>query len=327
MITNVDLGQASGYIVFALIFAAYFLALEAIFLAFARRNSSRGAVTKRLSVPEQIGARPPTDLVKLRQWRSLSPDGDYVMPSVWLNQLVAQSGFKLGRAGLPAIVVGLAIGTAVLLFLVTGSLVASALMGLAFGVVSPLLALLFARARRRAKFEAELPEAMDTIVRSLRAGHPVQAAIRMVVRDMPDPVGTEFGMVADELTYGSDLETAMKSLHRRVGQQDLGLLVAAVGLQGKTGGNLAEILSNLSAVIRDRLRMRLKVRALSAEARFSAIVLSILPIALFVILSVIAPGYYGAIWEHAITKPLLVAAAMWMALGNVVMYRMVRFEI
>jgi tight adherence protein B len=327
MITNVDLGQASGYIVFALIFAAYFLALEAIFLAFARRNASRSAVTKRLSVHESRGARQPTDLVKLRQWRSLSPDGDYVMPSVWLNRLVAQSGLKLGRAGLPAIIVGLTIGTVALLYLLTRSLFVAIPLALAVGVGLPLLALLITSARRRAKFESELPEAMDTIVRSLRAGHPVQAAIRMVVRDMPDPIGTEFGIVADELTYGSDLETAMKSLHRRVGQQDLGLLVAAVGLQGKTGGNLAEILSNLGGVIRARLRMRLKVRALSAEARFSAIVLSILPVALFAILSVVAPTYYGEIWNNEITKPLLVAAAMWMVLGNVVMYRMVRFEI
>ncbi len=119
----------------------------------------------------------------------------------------------------------------------------------------------------------------------------------------------------------------MKNLHRRVGQQDLGLLVAAVGLQGKTGGNLAEILGNLSGVIRDRLRMRLKVKALSAEARFSALILSILPVALFCLLWVIAPNYYGAVWDHPVTKPLLVLGAMWMMLGNFVMYRMVRFEI
>jgi tight adherence protein B len=155
----------------------------------------------------------------------------------------------------------------------------------------------------------------------------VQAAIRMVVRELPDPIGTEFSIVADELTYGLDMETAMQNLHRRVGQQDLGLLVAAVGLQGKTGGNLAEILGNLATVIRNRLRMRLKVRALSAEARFSALTLSILPVALFGLLWIIAPNYYGEIWNEPITKPLLILAAMWMILGNIVMFRMVRFEI
>ena len=158
---------------------------------------------------------------------------------------------------------------------------------------------MFLRGRRLRKFEQHLPEAIDTLVRSLRAGHPVQAAIRMVVRELPDPIGTEFAIVADELTYGLDLETAMKNLHRRVGQQDLGLLVAAIGLQGKTGGNLAEMLGNLSGVISDRLRMRLKVKALSAEARFSALSSASCPIALFCLLWVIAPIYYGDIWEYA----------------------------
>jgi tight adherence protein B len=161
----------------------------------------------------------------------------------------------------------------------------------------------------------------------MRAGHPAQAAMRMVVRELPDPVGTEFAIVADELTYGLDLETAMKNMNRRVGQQDLGLLVAAIGLQAKSGGNLAEILGNLSKVIRERLRMRLKVKALSAEARFSALVLSILPVGLFALLHVIAPGYYGEVWKTAIVKPLLAGALIWMMIGDYVMYRMVRFEI
>jgi tight adherence protein B len=322
-----DLGAASGYLVFALIFAAYFLALEAIFLGFARRSSLRGAVQKRLSAKERPSAVQQAELVRLRQRRSLTPDGDYAMPMIWLNRLIAQSGVKLGVAGVPVILVLGTLGLTVLTLLASGSLLIALPLGAAVGLGAPIALLFYVRGRRLRKFEQNLPEAMDTLVRSLRAGHPVQAAIRMVVRELPDPIGTEFGIVADELTYGLDLETAMKNLHRRVGQQDLGLLVAAVGLQGKTGGNLAEILGNLSSVIRDRLRMRLKVKALSAEARFSALILSLLPIVLFAVLWVIAPTYYGAVWDETITKPLLVAAGMWMILGNIVMYRMVRFEI
>jgi len=325
---SIDLGHASGYLIFALIFAAYFMALEAIFLSFARRSSARSAVAKRLSVSDEA---PASDqrmaLVKARQTRSLSPDGDYILPTIWLNRLILQSGVKLGVTGFPLIIVGLSGALVLLALTLTGSVVISLPVGLAAGAGLPVLALMYIRQRRRTRFEAHLPEAIDTLVRSLRAGHPVQAAIRMIVREMPQPVGPEFAIVADELTYGLDLETAMKNLHRRVGQQDLGLLVAAIGLQGKTGGNLAEILGNLSSVIRDRLRMRLKVKALSAEARFSAIVLSILPFALFTILAVIAPGYYGDVWSVAIVKPLLVVAAFWMLVGNVVMYRMVRFEV
>ncbi len=324
---NVDLGAASGYLLFALIFAAYFLALEAIFMGFSRRASLRGAVLKRLSARDRPDGNERAALIKVRQRRSLSPDGDFIMPMIWLNRLIAQSGIKLGVAGFPAILVFLTIGIAVLTLLLSGNLLLGVGLGIVVGVGAPILVLQYLRGRRLGKFEQNLPEAIDTLVRSLRAGHPVQAAIRMVVRELPDPIGTEFAIVADELTYGLDLETAMKNLHRRVGQQDLGLLVAAVGLQGKTGGNLAEILGNLSGLIRDRLRMRLKVKALSAEARFSAVILSILPVGLFALLWVIAPNYYGAVWEEPITKPLLVGAAFWMMLGNVVMYRMVRFEI
>jgi tight adherence protein B len=325
--TGLNLGAASGYIVFALIFAAYFLALEAIFLSFARRASSRSAVSKRLSVTDRAASDQQMALVQSRQRRSLSPDGDYILPAIWLNRLIAQSGVKLGVTGFPLILVGLSGALVLLTLLASGSVLLAIAVGLLVGAGAPVLVLMVIRHRRLKKFEAQLPEAMDTLVRSLRAGHPVQAAIRLIVREMPDPIGTEFAIVSDELTYGLDLEMAMKNLHRRVGQQDLGLLVAAVGLQGKTGGNLAEILGNLSRVIRDRLRMRLKVKALSAEARFSAMILSILPIALFALLSVIAPNYYGQVWHVAFVKPLLVAGAVWMMLGNIIMYRMVRFEI
>lgn len=324
---GVDLGNASGYLVFALIFAAYFMALEAIFLSFARRSTTRTAVSKRLAVDGRAGSEQRQALVKLRQTRSLSADGDYILPTIWLNRLILQSGVKLGVAGFPLIIVIFSALSVLLLLIGTGSIMLALPIGLVAGFGLPVAVLIVIRNRRMTKFESQLPEAIDTFVRSVRAGHPVQAAIRMVVREMPKPIGTEFAIVSDELTYGLDLEAAMQNLHRRVGQQDLGLLVAAIGLQGKTGGNLAEILGNLSSVIRDRLRMRLKVKALSAEARFSALVLSLLPFVIFAILAVIAPNYYGDVWDMAIVKPLLLLGAVWMGLGNIVMYRMVRFEV
>ena len=124
----------------------------------------------------------------------------------------------------------------------------------------PLLALHVLRGRRQKKFGAQFPDAIDIIVRSLRAGHPVPIAITMVAREMADPIGTEFGIVVDEITYGADLETAMRNLYFRVGQDDLPLFVTAVAIQGSTGGNLGEILENLSAVIRERFKMRRKIR-------------------------------------------------------------------
>src|SRR6202051_3242091 len=183
------------------------------------------------------------------------------------------------------------------------------------------------RAPRHKKFGSQFPDAIDVIVRSLRAGHPVPVAVQMVGREMPDPVGTEFGMVSDEITYGADLETAMRSLFFRVGQDDLPLFVTAVAIQGSTGGNLGEILENLSAVIRPRFKMRREVRVLADQGRASALILSSLPILMFGVVQVVAPDFYGSVWQYDMTKMILGAAICWMLVGNLAMYKMVNFKI
>jgi tight adherence protein B len=155
----------------------------------------------------------------------------------------------------------------------------------------------------------------------------VPIAISMVAREMKDPIGSEFGIVADEITYGSDLESGLRNLYFRIGQDDLPLFVTAVAIQGSTGGNLGEILENLSAVIRQRFKMRRKIRALAAEGRASAIILSSLPVAMFLIIQIVAPDFYASVWHEDLTKKTLLAAGCWMGLGNFIMYRMVNFRI
>jgi tight adherence protein B len=149
----------------------------------------------------------------------------------------------------------------------------------------------------------------------------------MVAREMRDPIGTEFGIVVDEITYGADLESALRSLYFRIGQDDLPLFVTAVAIQGSTGGNLGEILENLSGVIRQRFKMRRKIRALAAEGRASAIILSSLPIAMFLIIQVVAPDFYAGVWNESMTKTALAVAGCWMGIGNLIMYRLVNFKI
>jgi tight adherence protein B len=116
-------------------------------------------------------------------------------------------------------------------------------------------------------------------------------------------------------------------MYHRVGQDDLPLFVTAVAIQGSTGGNLSEILSNLSGVIRLRFKMRRKIRALASEGRFSALLLSAMPIVMFLILQTIAPDFYGKVWHEDITKIGLVCASVWMMFGNLIMYRLVNFKI
>jgi len=144
---------------------------------------------------------------------------------------------------------------------------------------------------------------------------------------MADPIGSEFGIVADEITYGADLETAMRNLYYRIGQDDLPLFVTAVAIQSSTGGNLGEILENLSAVIRERFKMRRKIRSLAAEGRASAMILSSLPIAMFLAVNILTPDFYGSVWNQDLTKIILTVAGGWMGVGNLIMYRMVNFRI
>jgi len=265
--------------------------------------------------------------VQLRRERGLTSGGEYRLPLINLNQLLLQSGLSLGLGRLVLlIVIGMiAVFAAVLIF--RGNVLYALFAALFCGLILPLVVLKFLRSRRQKKFSAQFPDGIDIIVRSLRAGHPVPIAINMVAREMADPIGTEFGIVSDELTYGSDLEAAMRNLFFRIGTDDLPLFVTAVAIQRTTGGNLGEILENLSAVIRDRFKMRRKIRALAAEGRASALILSSLPIGLFAVIQFLVPSFYGSVWNEDLTRIALTMAACWMGVGNFIMYRMVNFRI
>jgi tight adherence protein B len=183
------------------------------------------------------------------------------------------------------------------------------------------------RSRRIKKFEGQLPEAIDILVRSLKAGHPLPVAIAMVAREMPDPIGTEFGIAADEMTYGLDLETAMANMRARAGQSDLSFLVVAVSIQSKTGGNLAEILTKLSAMVRARARMRSKILSMSSEGRFSAVALSIIPLVLALIINITAPSYFDDVKTDPIFVPTIYfGLGLWLT-GIFIMRRMVNFKV
>jgi tight adherence protein B len=266
-------------------------------------------------------------LIELRRERGLTAAGDYRLGLVALNRLILQSGVTIGFARIIMIIVVAAVIVFVAVLVFRDSVVEAALAALLIGTAVPYLALRFLRGRRQGRFAAQFPDALDMIVRSLRAGHPVPIAINMVSREMTDPIGTEFGIVSDEITYGADLETAMRNLYARLGSDDLPLFVTAVGIQGSTGGNLGEILENLSGVIRQRFKMRRKIRALASEARASAMILSALPIGMFIVVQVVAPDFYAAVWHEHLTKVLLGGAAGWMLMGNLIMFKMVNFKV
>ena len=313
-------------LIYALAAGSVILFVEAIYLIFFSQTSYRKRINRRLRLMDGQPDRE-SILVQLRRERGLTRGGLYRLPVLSLNRLILQSGLAMG---LPKFLLCCVVATvAIFAAAVTmrEDLFEAAMITAVSGALLPYVTLRFMRGRRQSRFGTQFPDALDVIVRSLRAGHPVPVAVAMVAREMPDPVGTEFGIVSDEITYGADLETAMRNLYFRVGQEDLPLFVTAVAIQSSTGGKLSEILENLSGVIRLRFKMRRKVRALAAEGRFSAMLLSAVPIALFLVLRMIAPDFYASVWHVDFTKFALAAAGAWMMVGNYIMYRMVSFKI
>ena len=323
-ITN--LLSIGGWTVLVLLFCAHFLVLEAIFLAYARRSASRSQLNRRLAIGKSSEEQQQL-ISRTRHKRSLSVNDQRLPPLVWLNRMIVQSGVEWGAAWFPAVYMGISAAVSLPVLFLSGHLPTAIAAGILGGGGLLVFFLSTMRNRRHRKLQTQLPEATDILVRSLRAGHPVASAIRLVARDLPDPIGTEFAIVADEMTYGLDLETAMDNLGSRVGQRDVALIVTATRIQTSTGGNLAEILSSVSRVVRESLKLRMKVKALSSEGRWSAILLTILPFALFGVLTLIAPSFYGEVWNEPMVPIVLAASVVWVMVGNVIMYRMVSFEI
>lgn len=311
---------------YVLVAASAAMAAEGAYLLFFSRASYRKNINRRLQL---MGDKADQEsvLLQLRREHGLTGEGGYRLPIVSLNKLVLQSGqtFSYSRVAV-AMFFSAAISFAGATYFGQPALraIGFAVLG---AIVLPYAALWLMRARRQRRFGSQFADAVDIIVRSLRAGHPVPVAISMVAKEMPDPVGSEFGIIADEITYGADLETAIRNLYYRVGTDDLPLFVTAVAIQTSTGGNLGEILENLAGVIRQRYKMRRKIRALAAEGRASAMILSSLPIGMFCVIQYVTPDFYASVWPYTITKIALAAAGSWMLVGNFIMYRMVNFRI
>ncbi|MGL4242684.1 MAG: type II secretion system F family protein, partial [Beijerinckiaceae bacterium] len=257
------------------------LVAESAYLLFFNAKRYRDNVNRRLEIQKEGRSREEA-LVQLRKERGVDESGASTLGK--LQTRITQSGLRIS---VQQLLLGWAACMAVLpaiAYVVGRSGPIDLAVALGIGAIIPPLVLNMVRARRIKKFSEQFPDAIDVIVRSLKAGHPLAIAISLVAREMPDPVGTEFGMVADEMSFGLDLETAMRNLYLRVGQDDLPLFVTSVSIQAATGGNLAAILEGLSQLIRDRFRMRRKIKALSSEARFSAYVLISLPFILYLLI-------------------------------------------
>jgi tight adherence protein B len=188
---------------------------------------------------------------------------------------------------------------------------------LGFGPV--IMYLIMAKNSRVEQFENQLPDALDLIVRSLRVGHPLSAAIGVVGKEMPHPIGTEFRVAFDEVTYGQDVSEALQQLSDRVPVPDLKYLTVSVQIQSESGGNLAEVLGGLATVIRDRFRMFRKVKALTTEGRMSSWFLSFFPIFIVVFIQMVKPDYYTQVMDYQYFNHLVLITVILLILNLVAM--------
>jgi tight adherence protein B len=312
------------WLIYALIFGAVLLAIQGAYWVLFKERGERKKINRRLALTAELGN--PSDVLQtLRKERGV--DVLVHMPSLQnLRQLIVQSGV---RFTVKVLLLWFAVPAVLFYCLIRYALGLNLLaVALAVPMAVAFFYLFLHRARRRriTKFSEQLPDALDVIVRGLRAGHPFRVALALVAREMPDPVGSEFGIVADEIMFGLEQSAAVDNLAPRVGHSDLSYFSTAVNIQQHTGGNLAEVLSRLSRMLRSRSKLRLKIRALSSEGRLSAIALSLTPFILFVIVTLLSPDYFFSIKDHPITVPAMILGLVMLGTGNVILYRMVNFK-
>jgi tight adherence protein B len=201
------------------------------------------------------------------------------------------------------------------------------LIGAVLGLVAPYLQLSMQRRRRLDKIEEQLPDAIDVIKRALRAGHPFNAAIKLVAEDMDRPIAREFELTFSDLNYGNDVRRAMLGLVTRVPSVTVMALITSVLVQRETGGNLAEILDQIAKIVRSRFRFERKVRSLSAEGRMSAWVLALVPVGLVGLLSVASPDYLPVLLKNPTGHKLLYGAGILAVLGVLWIRRIIQIEV
>ena len=244
----------------------------------------------------------------------------------FIDRTLQQSGCKWTVAGLIAkTLISFFLGLLISLMLQPIFLLAI-FTGFASSVM-PLIYVMRLRIKRLKKIEIQLPEVADLIARSLRAGHAFPSTVQMVADEMPEPIAGEFRIVADEVNFGVAMNEALQRLAVRIPLTDLRYMVVAVLIQRESGGNLAELMTNISYLIRERLKLLGQVRTLSAEGRMSAWILGLLPVVICIVLGFINPGYFDLLIEDPDGIRLIIAAGCMMFAGALWMRKIIHIHI
>ncbi|ABG31713.1 pilus assembly protein TadB [Roseobacter denitrificans] len=307
-------------IIYGLIFIGVLVLVEGLYLVtFGKSISLNSRVNRRLEMLDKGTGRDEV-LEKLRK----EMQQHMKSKSIPLYSLLGEKAQKAAIAFTPSQLVmimgmlavvaflGLSVGTA-------SSLPVRIMMSIGIGVGAVYFWVSSKANKRLAMIEEQLPDAVELMVRSLRVGHPFSSAVQIVSKEVQDPLASEMGVIADESAYGRDVGDALKEMAERLDMQDLRFLAVAVNIQQTSGGNLAEILAGLAKVIRARFRLFRRVKAITAEAKWSGKFLSAFPVVALIVINVGDPNYYDAVRDHAYFIPACFLVGIFLALNLFVM--------
>ena len=325
-------------IVLVLVFAAVVFAVERVVSVMVGRKLESQAINQRLDLISRGVSRGEAMQLLRRQTSNLAdlvPDL-IARPIIAFEKTLMAAGIAMptGRLMLALALAPLLIFLALILFMIIGEVALGsgrvlllATFSFLVGAALPMFYFNFRATRMRKRMQDQFPVALDVFVRGLRAGHPIAAALDLLTVEMPDPIGSQFGIVVDEVTYGADLRDALTAMADRWDLEDMRMFVVSLAVQSETGGNLAEILENLSQVIRERASMMLKVRALSSEGRMTAAMLSALPVVAFTLLFIGNPRFYLDVADDPAFLPGYVALLVLYLIGFFSIRRMIDLKV
>lgn len=315
-------------IIYGLIFIAVILLVEGLYLTvFGKSISLNSRVNRRLALMEKGAGREQvleqlrkemTQHIKSRQiplYSILASKAQKANIAFSPVQIVMLMGVLAGLS-----FVGLTVGT-------TASVSVRALVAVVMGVGGIFVWINMKANKRMALIEEQLPEAVELMVRSLRVGHPFSSAINIVAKEVPDPLGSEMGVIADEAAYGRDMGESLKAMAERIDMQDLRFLAVAVNIQTQAGGNLAEILDGLAKVIRARFKLFRRVKAITAESKWSGTFLSGFPLLALVGINVAQPNYYDDVMNTPAFVPACLVVAAFLVANIFVMKALVNIKV
>jgi tight adherence protein B len=315
--------QTLLYLVYLGIGLGILLALTALKSLFSSSETTSEARSRRMRMIGQgIGLEQRIALLKPGAG-NYGPEGG---PFAWLDRRLRKAALNFSVVAFLGLCSGLSalfFGLLALKIGLPGAAAAAILPG--FGL--PLIALQVRISRKTNTMIAQLPDALELMARGLRVGHPLNTSLGAVAQEMADPIGSEFGLIFDQINYGDDLTDAFQEFADRVDIEDVHYLSSSIGIQHGTGSDLARVIEVLSKVIRSRIMMRRKISAISAEGRLTAIFLSCVPVLMFVFTSISSPNYYGGVMDDPLFIPMAAAVILLTVLNALVMHRLVNFHV